>query len=179
MEPSQQAKRKKTLYSTIAIMVGMFGLAYGSVPLYDMFCRMTGFGGTTQVSAKPTAAPLSRTMIIRFNADVSSDIPWLFKPQQNTMKVRVGEEKLAFFEAKNESNQPITGTATFNVTPLKAGSYFDKIECFCFSKQTIKPGQVVRFPVSFFIDPSIMNDPNMDDIETITLSYTFFRVKGS
>jgi cytochrome c oxidase assembly protein subunit 11 len=157
------------------VVAAFVGLAYASVPLYRMFCQVTGYGGTTQVAEAAPAAVGTRKVTVRFNADVNRDLPWGFQPVQREMTVAVGEQSLAFFQATNRSSRPITGTATFNVTPMKAGAYFDKIQCFCFSEQTLAAGQTVDMPVSFFVDPSIAQDPDMDDVSTITLSYTFFR----
>lgn len=161
------------------VVVGMICLAYASVPLYSLFCRVTGFGGTPQkvIVAPPTSAILKREITVTFNADIDPNLPWAFKPLQKNVTVHVGENKLIFFRAKNEGSEPITGIATFNVTPEKAGSYFDKIQCFCFENQTLKPGEEVTMPVSFFIDPSIADDKNLDDLQDITLSYTFFKAK--
>lgn len=161
------------------IVVGMLMLAYASVPLYDLFCRVTGFGGTPQkaITAPLASAVLDRKMTVSFNADTSGDLPWEFKPMQKGVNVRVGENKLIFYTAKNISDKPVTGIATFNVTPEKAGGYFNKIQCFCFENQTLQPGEEVTMPVSFFVDPAIADDKNMDDLQDITLSYTFFTAK--
>lgn len=161
----------------LAIAVGMAGLAYASVPLYDLFCRVTGFGGTTQQADIAPDLILDKTITVRFDANTNRDLPWEFKPEQNTVTVRIGEQALAYYTATNISNQPITGTSTFNVTPPKAGGYFNKIECFCFERQLIEPGETIRFPVVFFVDPAIVDDKNTREVETITLSYTFFRVE--
>ena len=176
----QQQKANKSLALGIAaIVVGMVCLAYASVPLYDLFCRVTGFGGTTQVAKEAPKKIYDREITIRFNADISPDLPWEFYPEQKQLKLRVGERKLAFFHAKNLTNEATKGTAIYNVTPNKAGIYFQKIQCFCFENQTLKPNESMEMPVSFFIDPAIMTDKKMDDITTITLSYTFFKVKDS
>jgi cytochrome c oxidase assembly protein subunit 11 len=159
----------------VGIVAGAAGLAYASVPLYRLFCQVTGYGGTTQVA---TAAPTevgARKVTVRFNADTYRDLPWSFAAAQREVTVAVGESTLAFYTATNRSSAPITGTATYNVTPQKAGRYFDKLACFCFEEQTLAPGATVEMPVSFFVDPAISDDPNMDDVTTITLSYTFFR----
>ena len=164
--------------SLLAIVVGMLGLAYASVPLYRIFCKVTGIGGTTQTAVVAPEQVLDREIVVRFNADVDPKLPWYFKPQQKEVRVKIGENALAFFEAMNMSDNPVLGTATYNVTPLKAGGYFNKIQCFCFDEQKLDPGQTADMPVSFFIDPEILNDPNMNDVNTITLSYTFFKVKN-
>lgn len=171
----QTAARNRRLGVILAgVVVGMVGLAYASVPLYDLFCRVTGYGGTTQRAELAPEAAGERRIVIRFNADVDPNLPWSFRPAQTAMEVRVGEEKLAFYRATNQAGEPVTGTSVFNVTPQKAGGYFNKIECFCFTKQTLKPGETMDFPVSFFVDPDIETDPNLDDVKIITLSYTFF-----
>lgn len=177
--PSTSIPRKhtSTLVSLIAICIGMFGLAYGSVPLYRLFCQVTGFGGATQVADSAPDVVLDRMVNVYFNADTGRDLPWRFRPLQKDVDVHIGESKLIFYEATNTSDRPVTGTSVYNVTPLKVGGYFNKVECFCFEEQTINPGETVTFPVSFFIDPDIVNDRNLNDVNTITLSYTFFEVK--
>lgn len=151
------------------------GLAYAAVPLYQLFCQVTGFGGTTQVSKVVPDTVLDRKMAIRFNADIDPALPWSFQPVQREVTVRVGESSLIFYRVTNHGSTPVVGTATFNVTPHKAGSYFDKVECFCFTEQRLAPGETAELPVSFFIDPDIVKDRKLDDVSTITLSYTFFR----
>lgn len=173
--------QKNTRFAlNLAMMVaGMLMLAYASVPLYDLFCRVTGFGGTTQraIEAPPASAILNRQIRITFNADTDPNLPWTFKPLQKAVTVKVGENKLIFYDAKNTSDTPVTGIATFNVTPEKAAAYFNKIQCFCFENQTLQPGQEITMPVSFFIDPAMADDKNLDEIQDITLSYTFFEAK--
>ena len=158
------------------VVVGMMGAAYAAVPLYRMFCQVTGFGGTTQVAEKAPVAVGERIITVRFNADTARGMPWKFQPQQRAVSLKVGQQALALYEAANPTDRRIVGTSTFNVTPLKAGPYFSKIECFCFTEQALAPGQSVDMPVSFFVDPEISNDRNLDDVKTITLSYTFFEV---
>jgi len=176
MLKATQHKNKRTALIVSATVAGMIGLSYASVPLYQIFCQVTGYGGTTQVAKKPTnGSVLERRITISFDSNVASGLAWKFQPVQNKLTVRVGEEILAFYEARNDSDETTTGTATFNVTPFKAGQYFAKVDCFCFKEQTLKPGQVVSMPVSFFIDPSIAADKNAWDVHDITLSYTFFR----
>jgi cytochrome c oxidase assembly protein subunit 11 len=156
----------------------MVGAAFAAVPLYRLFCQVTGYGGTTQRAERPPAAAGARIIAVRFDANVAgNDLPWTFAPVAREMRVRVGEENLAFFRATNHAGIAITGQATFNVTPFKAGPYFNKIACFCFSEQTLEARQSVDMPVSFFIDPAIENDRNAADVDTITLSYTFFRAE--
>lgn len=155
---------------------GMLGLGFASVPLYRLFCDVTGLGGTTM---RGTAAPgkvAGRPMTIRFDANHSSALPWSFKPEQTTMDVSIGEREQAVYLAANVGDKPVTGTATFNVTPVQAGKYFTKIECFCFQQQTLKPGESVRMPVIFYVDPAILKDADARDVEEITLSYTFYPV---
>ena len=172
--------RRNTVVGVImaGVVAGMVGLAFAAVPLYDMFCRVTGFGGTTQTATQLPGAIGDRVIRVRFNADVASDMPWRFEPAQLEMSVRVGEGGLAFYRAHNTAATPVTGHASFNVTPLKAGAYFSKVACFCFTEQTLGPGQSVDMPVQFFIDPDIVDDPTLDDVRTITLSYVFFRSNG-
>lgn len=156
-----------------SVVVGMVGLAYASVPLYRLFCQVTGYGGTTQTAEANAGVVLDRSMKIRFDANTAG-VPWIFKAAETEITVKIGENRLAFYEASNQSDKAVTGTATFNVTPLEAGAYFNKIDCFCFTEQTLKPGETVQMPVSFFVDPEIADDPELDDVRTITLSYTFF-----
>ncbi len=158
----------------IGVVGGMAGLAYASVPLYRWFCQVTGFGGTTQVAEQLPDRVLDRVITIRFNADVSASLAWRFRPARRSIDVRLGEQNLAFYAARNPSDATTTGTATFNVTPHKAGPYFTKIDCFCFDEQTLAPGQSADMPVTFFVDPAMADDRNLDDVTTITLSYTFF-----
>ncbi len=161
----------------IGVVGGMAGLAYASVPLYRWFCQVTGFGGTTQVADRAPDRVLDRVITVRFNADVSAALAWRFRPAQHSIDVRLGEQALAVFEARSEADAPTTGTATFNVTPVKAGPYFSKVACFCFDEQTLAPGQSADMAVSFFVDPEMADDRNLDDVTTITLSYTFFNAE--
>ena len=167
-----------TVIGLLAIVGGMATLTAYSSELYRLFCQVTGYGGTTQLAAGPADRIFDRKITIRFNADVNSKLPWRFAPAQDRVTVRVGEQALAFYQASSMSDKPITGTATFNVVPTKAGQYFNKIDCFCFTKQTLDPGEDVDLSVQFFIDPAIMKDRGLDDVTTITLSYTFFRAPG-
>jgi cytochrome c oxidase assembly protein subunit 11 len=167
-----------TVLALLAVIGVMGGLVAASVPLYRLFCAATGYGGTTQrAAAAPAAAVAGRLVTVRFDAETAPDLPWEFRPEQRQVKVHPGEEKLAIFRAVNRSAEPITGTATYNVTPNKAGLYFDKLQCFCFSKQHLEPGESAELTVSFFVDPDIVKDPNTTDVDTITLSYTMFRAK--
>ncbi len=179
--PAGSTRNGKTALVLAGVAAGMVGLAFASVPLYQLFCQVTGFGGTTQRAESPPAQAgviaSNRVITVRFNADTAGSLPWQFRPQQTAVRVKVGEESLAFYEARNTSKAPVTGTATFNVTPLKAGQYFVKVECFCFTEQRLAPGKSIDMPVSFYIDPAILKDRNLDDVKTITLSYTFYRAE--
>ncbi len=158
---------------------GMVGLAFASVPLYQWFCQVTGFGGTPNITSAPVAAaPSEKTITVRFDANVSPALPWRFGPEKLEIRVKAGEPTLVFYKAVNQSDGPITGTASFNVTPFKAARYFSKIDCFCFSEQRLSAGEEASMPVEFFVDPGIFTDPNTRDVTAITLSYTFFRVRG-
>ena len=168
-----------TVAGLVSIVVGMGGLAYASVPLYDLFCKVTGYGGTPQIAEMLPSVVGSREMTVRFNADVNRDLPWEFRPVNGKVMVRVGEPTLVYYRVKNLSDKTIIGTATYNVTPLRAGSYFSKIDCFCFAEQELKPGETVDLPVSFFVETSIESDPSMEGINTVTLSYTFFELEKS
>ncbi|MEL6528596.1 MAG: cytochrome c oxidase assembly protein [Pseudomonadota bacterium] len=160
----------------------MVGLGFASVPLYRLFCQVTGFGGTTQVASESEAMRAASVangemMSIRFDASTALDVPWTFRPAQSTDTVQIGQRDIATYVAKNNSSNPITGTATFNVEPSQAGKYFHKIQCFCFTEQTLQPGQEVNMPVLYYVDPAILEDEFMADVEQITLSYTFHRAK--
>ena len=168
-------RRTLTLFGLLCLLGGMATLTAYAVPLYEMFCRVTGYGGTTQVAASTTGKTLDRMMTIRFNADSSSALPWKFVAKQPSIKIRVGEPALAFYTVRSLADEPVFSTATFNVVPAKAGKYFNKIDCFCFTEQKLRPGETVDLPVQFFVDPAIANDRNLDEIDTITLSYTLFR----
>lgn len=174
-----KARNKRVLLSCVVVVGGMIGLSYASVPLYKLFCQVTGFGGTTQVAEEAPVAVSEKTIKVRFNADVNSGLQWQFKPEQREITVRLGEDNLAHYVAENMAVQPITGQAVYNVTPLKAGQYFSKIACFCFDEQTLQPGERVDMPVSFYVDPAIAEDINTQDVKTITLSYTFFKSEAS
>ncbi len=172
------AQRNQATLLSLVLLVGcMVGLAFASVPLYRLFCQVTGYGGTTQTAQAVPDAPAERVITVRFNADTNPDLPWSFKPGDVAVDLRVGEEGLTFYRAVNQGPISTVGTATYNVTPQKAGIYFNKLECFCFTEQLLRPGEAMDMPVSFFVDPAIMDDPNLDDVSTITLSYTFFPAK--
>ncbi len=162
----------------IGVVAGMAGLSFASVPLYRLFCQVTGYGGTTQVATAAPGAVTDRVIKVRFNADTAPGLPWTFKPVQREIALKVGESGLAYYRARNLAAEAVTGTSTFNVTPLKAGQYFSKVQCFCFDEQRLEAGQELDMAVSFFVDPEILSDRNLDDVKTITLSYTFFRAPG-
>lgn len=176
-----QGRNTRVGLIALAIAVGMLGLGYAAVPLYQMFCQATGFGGTTMRSATGIApgAVVGKIINVRFDANVSPDLPWRFGPEKTIDRVAIGAREMAFFTATNLSDHPITGTATFNVTPLQAGQYFSKIQCFCFTSQTLKPGETVRMPVIYYVDPAILNDKDARQLNEITLSYTFFPDKSA
>lgn len=163
-----------TVAPLLGLLLMMGTLVYYSVPLYRLFCQVTGYAGTTQRAARAPGATSGRVITVRFNADISARLPWRFEPAQNRVTVRVGEEILVHYVARNNSDRAVTGSAIFNVSPAQAGQYFAKIDCFCFTEQTLAPGQRVDMPVLFFIDPEIENDRELDGISTITLSYTFY-----
>jgi len=156
------------------VVVGMVGMAYAAVPLYDLFCRVTGYGGTTQLVQYDPGQVLDREVTVRFDASNARDFPWEFEPLQREMTVNVGETALAFYRATNTTDRPVTGVASYNVTPFKTGPYFAKLECFCFTEQTLGPGESMDMPVIFFVDPLMDEERRLDDIRTITLSYTFW-----
>ncbi len=171
---SSAVKKHRTLGFLLVLITGMGVLSYASVPLYKLFCQVTGYGGTTQKAVTAPSQTLERKLKIRFDANTKPTLDWDFQPVQTSMNILVGQNALAFYKAKNTGKNPIVGTATFNVTPEKAGLYFNKIDCFCFTEQLLNSKEEIEMPVSFFIDPDIVNDPNLDDVTTITLSYTFF-----
>ena len=166
----------KTVLQTVSVVVLMGGLAWASVPFYDWFCRVTGFGGTPgQVSANAEGI-LDQTVTVRFDGSLNDGMSWEFKPVVNEMEIRIGETGLAFYEAYNPTDHPIAGQASYNVTPYAAGAFFEKIECFCFTEQVLAPGERVQMPVSFFVDPEIVADRDGKFVHTITLSYTFYEI---
>lgn len=174
-----QDRNRRVGFIALGAAFAMLGLGYASVPLYRLFCQVTGFGGTTMRVSEAEAAQVfvsGRTMSIRFDANVERGMPWQFRPLQVTDRVSVGARDMAIYVARNLSDRPVTGTATFNVEPEYAGKYFSKIQCFCFTEQTLQPGQEVRMPVLYFVDPKILDDPEARDVEQITLSYTFHTV---
>lgn len=167
---------QRTVAQTVSVVVLMGGLAWASVPFYDWFCRVTGFGGATNVAESASDVILDETIKVRFDASLERDMPWTFKPEVREMEIRIGETGLAFYEAHNPLDVPIAGQAAYNVTPYEAGAFFDKIECFCFVEQVLMPGETVMMPVSFFVDPAIVDDREGQYVHTITLSYTFYEI---
>jgi cytochrome c oxidase assembly protein subunit 11 len=163
------------MLSLLGLVGFMTGLSFAAVPLYDLFCRVTGFGGTTQVATALPDRVLDRTIRVRFNADVNGQLDWVFRPEVREVTVRPGEPTTVLYVAQNVSKVPLVGTASYNVTPDKAGIHFAKIQCFCFTEQLLAPGERIEMPVTFFVDPTIADDIRMADVTTITLSYTFFR----
>jgi cytochrome c oxidase assembly protein subunit 11 len=157
-----------------AVVAAMVGASFAAVPLYTWFCRVTGFAGTTGVAAAPGAEVLDRTITVRFDANSAPDMPWQFRPKQRTMQLRLGETGLAFYEARNPTDRPLAGQAGYNVTPFAAGGYFDKIACFCFELQVLQPGERIDMPVSFYVDPAMLADPEARGVTEITLSYTMY-----
>lgn len=172
-------RNRRTLLAMAGVGLSMLALGFASVPLYRIFCEQTGFGGTTKRADANVAVreAVGHTMSIRFDSNVQPGMPWQFYPEHRTDTVTVGRKDMAIFIAKNMSDRPVTGTASFNVTPTQAGAYFTKIQCFCFTEQTLQPGQEVRMPVLYFVDPKILDDPDNKDTQQITLSYTFYPVE--
>ena len=181
-QPLQQ-RNKRTGLIMLAFAVGMLGLGYAAVPLYDLFCRVTGFGGTTQrasdsdasLAERLAASGATRDIVIRFDANVARNMPWDFRPEQATDKIAIGSRDQAIYLARNTGSEPIVGSASFNVVPNEAGKYFSKVQCFCFTEQRLEPGQEVRMPVVYYVDPAILEDPLVEGLDSITLSYTFHR----
>jgi cytochrome c oxidase assembly protein subunit 11 len=174
------ARRNRIVGLSAAGMVaGMVGLSFAAVPLYDLFCRVTGFNGTPMIGgAAAPGATGERTITIRFNANTQPNLPWRFEPVAPSVELRLGEEGVAFYQARNIADRPATGVSTYNVTPEVVGKYFHKTACFCFEEQTLAPGQQADMPLAFWVDPRIAEDPNTRGIRTITVSYTFFRSLG-
>lgn len=179
ISPDIQRRNVRSAFLAAALVSGMTALGFAAVPLYDLFCSVTGFGGTTQVVdvAQADAVQVgSQTISVRFDANVQPGMPWQFAPERTKDRMTVGARDMAIYVARNTSDEEITGTAGYNVTPVQAGKYFNKIQCFCFTEQTLKPGQRVRMPVIYYVDPAIFEDEDTKDIKEITLSYTFYPV---
>ncbi|MEX0316674.1 MAG: cytochrome c oxidase assembly protein [Ruegeria sp.] len=167
---------QKTVIQLVGVVVLMGGLAWASVPFYDWFCRVTGFGGATGVAEQGSDTILDKTIKVRFDASKERGMPWEFKPVEREMEMRIGETGLAFYEAYNPTDRPVAGQASYNVTPYSAGGFFEKIACFCFDEQVLQPGERVQMPVTFFVDPEIVEDREAKYVHTITLSYTFYEI---
>lgn len=166
---------RRTAIRLAAVVGTMLALSFAAVPFYDMFCRITGYGGTTTTAEAPSGPARDETVLVRFDANVDESLGWRFQPVHRTMRVRIGEEALAFYEAENLGDATTTGTASYNVTPHSAGAFFAKIACFCFELQALQPGEKVQMPVSFFVDPAMLEDRDANGVRSITLSYTMHR----
>ncbi len=174
-------KNARMALGVFVVVVLMVGLSFASVPLYNMFCRVTGWGGTTQTAESLPSEDeiIDRVITVRFDANTAPNLPWTFKSEKLSVDVKIGARGFINYIAENKSDKPVTGTALFNVTPVKAGKYFHKVQCFCFDEQTLQPNQQINMPVMFYVDPKLHTDKNMSDVSTITLSYSFFRAETS
>ncbi|HKV13400.1 MAG TPA: cytochrome c oxidase assembly protein [Reyranella sp.] len=170
-------RNTRLAWTMVLIVGGMLGLSYAAVPLYEAFCKATGFGGTPLVAQSDDHPVIARTIVVRFDSNTDPGLPWRFEPEQRSVKVHLGEQKLVYFRATNQSDRPIVGTATYNITPESSARWFNKIQCFCFTEQLLKPGQTIDMPVLFFVDPDMDKDRRFDDVHTVTLSYTFYESK--
>ena len=177
LAPEKQKANRLVAVLCLAFFGGMVGMAYAAVPLYAMFCQLTGYGGTTQRVEQYSDRVLDKTITVRFDANVSGGLPWDFQPAQREMTMKIGETVQASYVAANLFDTPAAGRATFNVTPEMAGAYFNKVECFCFTDTTLKSGEQMDMPVVFYVDPDIVDVPELKDLRTITLSYTFFPIE--
>ncbi|WP_306261744.1 cytochrome c oxidase assembly protein [Pararhizobium sp. IMCC21322] len=177
-EEKRQKRQRLTAAACVVFLSAMIGMSYAAVPLYELFCKVTGYGGTTQVAEAESDRVIDRQITIRFDANIAAGLPWKFKPTERQMVLQVGETGHAAYGFSNLAETRTIGTSTFNVTPQSAGAYFNKLECFCFTEQVLAAGESVEMPVVFFIDPAIADDPELDSVRTITLSYTFFPVEG-
>ena len=173
---SEHTGNRRTLAYLSCLGLFMLSMSFAAVPLYDWFCRVTGYGGTTSVAEGASDEILDRTVTVKFIAARERGMPWTFEPLQTSMDIRIGETGLAFYRATNPTDVPVAGSASFNVTPFSAGGYFSKIQCFCFEEQVLQPGQSVDMPVTFFVDPEMVNDQEAGMVHTITLSYTFHEI---
>ena len=171
----KQRKNAIVAGALVGIVAGMIGLSYASVPLYRVFCQATGYGGTPKIGPAASPGVSEKTITVRFDADTFPNLPWRFLPVQRSVSVHLGADQMAFYEAQNLDKVAVTGVATYRVTPDKAAKYFHKTACFCFNEQTLAAGQDMQFPLSFWVDPAIADDPSTQDVKTVTLSYTFFR----
>jgi cytochrome c oxidase assembly protein subunit 11 len=172
-----QVSHRKTVTMLVGVALTMGALAWASVPFYDWFCRVTGFGGATKVAEAGSDVILDRTIKIKFDASLERDMPWTFKPVEREMEIRIGETGLAFYEATNPTDRPVAGSASYNVAPFNAGAFFTKIDCFCFEEQVLQPGETVLMPVTFYVDPEIVEDRDAKYNKHITLSYTFYEIE--
>jgi cytochrome c oxidase assembly protein subunit 11 len=177
-DPALARRLRATAASCIGVVVGMVSLAYAAVPLYDLFCRMTGFDGTPLRASSPAAQVLERTVKVRFDANVAPGLDWRFVPETAEIEARLGETQTVFYKVRNAGSAASAGIATFNVQPGQAGGYFVKIQCFCFNEQVLKAGETMEFPVVFYIEPALAEEPNLKDLTSITLSYTYFASKN-
>jgi cytochrome c oxidase assembly protein subunit 11 len=168
-------RNRRTAIAAFTVVAGMVGVSFAAVPLYDLFCRVTGFNGTPMIGGLPAPGASDFVVTVRFNANTQPNLPWRFEPTQPSVELRAGEEAMGFYQARNLSASPVTGISTYNVTPEVVGKYFHKTACFCFEEQTLTPGQQVDMPLTFWVDPQIATDPNTRGIRTITVNYTFFR----
>jgi cytochrome c oxidase assembly protein subunit 11 len=170
-------RNARLAWTMAGVVACMLGMAYAAVPLYQAFCKATGFGGTPIIASSDDHPVIARTVKVRFDTNTDPNLPWYFEPEQREVTVHLGEQKLVYFKATNKSQRPIVGSATYNVTPESSAPWFDKIQCFCFTEQLLKPGQTIDMPVLFFVDPDLDKDRRYDNIRTITLSYTFYESK--
>jgi cytochrome c oxidase assembly protein subunit 11 len=173
-----QRKMNRTAFACVGIVVGMVGLAYASVPLYDLFCKVTGFGGTPIAVDSNDTTVMNRTIAVRFDSNVAPGLNWRFAPETPEVKVKLGETTTVYYKVTNKGDKPTTGIATYNVQPDLAGTYFSKLECFCFTEQTLQPGETLESAVVFYVDPRLAQDPDVKDLTSLTLSYTYFPSKG-
>ena len=170
-------RNARLAWTMVLVVAGMLGAAYAAVPLYQAFCRATGFAGTPLIAQSDDHPVIARSVDVRFDTNTDPDLPWRFEPEQRDVTVHLGEQKLVYFKATNVSQRPIVGTAVYNVTPESSAKWFNKLQCFCFTEQLLKPGQSIDMPVLFFVDPDMDKDRRYDNIRTITLSYTFYEAK--
>jgi cytochrome c oxidase assembly protein subunit 11 len=176
-DPVLARRLRGTAAICLGVVIGMIGLAYAAVPLYDLFCRMTGFGGTPLRGSAPAAQVLERTVKVRFDANVAPGLAWRFTPETPEIEAKLGATQTVFYKVRNAGSAPATGIATFNVQPSQAAGYFVKIQCFCFNEQTLQAGETMEFPVVFYIEPGLADEPNLKHLTSITLSYTYFAAK--
>jgi cytochrome c oxidase assembly protein subunit 11 len=177
--PDQTRSMRRTALACLGLAVAMVGAAYAAVPLYDLFCRVTGFGGTPMIATSAPGRTLDRTVTVRLDANVTGGLNWRFSAESPAVEARLGETVTVMYKVRNAGTEPSTGIASFNVTPPLAGAYFNKIQCFCFTEQTLQPGETMESAVVFFVDPALAEDRNVKDISSITLSYTYFPAKGA